>query len=142
MRKVNQVHRNGEVVNRGKAGASKVSPTAKGRKSVGRKVKPKAAKGAGANAPAVRTKVEIEKPVLVFRELDPVRVCGERTTVVRLFRVDETISRSAAEKRGSRSLLAGGRQSHLVFNDRHGWYCEHGRSCHAVTAVMRHARVR
>ena len=26
---------------------------------------------------------------------------------------------------------------HLVFFDRHGWYCEHGRSCHAVDDVRK-----
>ena len=73
------------------------------------------------------------KPPLQIRELDPLRVCGDRTSVVQLFRVDEPVV-------GGK--VAGGRQVHLVFNDRHGWYCEHGRSCHAVTAVMRHARIR
>lgn len=72
-------------------------------------------------------------PELQIRELDPLRVCGGRTSVVQLFRVDEQVV-------GGK--VAGGRQVHLVFNDRHGWYCEHGRSCHAVSAVMRHARIR
>jgi hypothetical protein len=73
------------------------------------------------------------KAALQIRELDPLRVCGERTCVVQLFRVDEQLV-------GSKP--AGARQVHLVFNDRHGWYCEHGRSCHAVSAVMRHAGIR
>ena len=73
------------------------------------------------------------KPELQIRELDPLRVCGDRTSVVQLFRVDEQLV-------GGK--VAGARQVHLVFNDRHGWYCEHGRSCHAVSAVMRHARIR
>lgn len=73
-------------------------------------------------------------PVLQIRRLDPVRVCGDRTSVVQLFRVDEE-----AVVVGK---AAGARQVHLVFNDRHGWYCEHGRSCHAVSAVMRHAGIR
>jgi hypothetical protein len=73
------------------------------------------------------------RPELQIRELDPLRVCGGRTSVVQLFRVDEQLLEGKA---------AGARQVHLVFNDRHGWYCEHGRSCHAVTAVMRHAGIR
>jgi len=73
------------------------------------------------------------KPELQIRELDPLRVCGERTSVVQLFRVDEQLVEGK---------VAGARQVHLVFNDRHGWYCEHGRSCHAVSAVMRHAGIR
>lgn len=73
-------------------------------------------------------------PVFQIRELDPVRICGDRTSVVQLFRVDE---QAMAVGRA-----AGARQVHLVFNDRHGWYCEHGRSCHAVSAVMRHAGIR
>ena len=72
-------------------------------------------------------------PALRIRKLDPLRICGERTSVVQLFRVDEQLLTGKA---------AGARQVHLVFNDRHGWYCEHGRSCHAVSAVMRHARIR
>jgi hypothetical protein len=87
--------------------------------------KKKAAKAPAALAPAT--------PTFQVRELDPVRVCGERTSVVKLFRVDEELS-------GGKAAIA--RQVHLVFNDRHGWYCEHGRSCHAVSAVMRHARIR
>jgi len=106
----------------------------KGAKSAGRKavktargksVKPGARKGAKAAVPA--------KPDLQIRELDPLRICGDRTSVVQLFRVDEQLVGGKA---------AGARQVHLVFNDRHGWYCEHGRSCHAVSAVMRHARIR
>lgn len=73
-------------------------------------------------------------PVLQIRQLDPIRVCGDRTSVLQLFRVDEQAM--AVGK------AAGARQVHLVFNDRHGWYCEHGRSCHAVSAVMRHAGIR
>jgi hypothetical protein len=26
---------------------------------------------------------------------------------------------------------------HLVFFDRHGWYCEHGKQCAAVTDVRK-----
>jgi len=56
------------------------------------------------------------------RQLDPIRKCGARTSVERLYRVDEFDE--------ARTRV------HLVFFDRHGWYCEHGRDCPAV----RHAR--
>ncbi|HWH52166.1 MAG TPA: hypothetical protein VN651_11545 [Gemmatimonadaceae bacterium] len=51
-------------------------------------------------------------------EVDPRRVCGARTSVERLFRVDETNDTGA--------------RAHLVFFDRHGWYCEHSADCPAV----------
>ena len=60
-------------------------------------------------APTVRVAV---KP------LDPLRKCGPNTTVELLYRVDETVD--------------GRSTPHLVFFDRHGWYCEHGRTCPAV----------
>lgn len=59
-------------------------------------------------------------------EKDPQVVCGKGTTVVRLFRVEER--------------LDGDRVMHLVFNDRHGWYCEHGPQCVAVADVKKHLR--
>jgi len=30
---------------------------------------------------------------------------------------------------------------HLVYLDRHGWYCFHGRTCPAVTDVHRELRI-
>lgn len=62
------------------------------------------------------------KPVKTVRvavkSLDPLRKCGPKTTVQLLYRVDEQVD--------------GRSTPHLVFFDRHGWYCEHGRSCPAV----------
>ena len=59
------------------------------------------------------------KPVhMAVRPLDPLRKCGPKTTVQFLYRVDEQVD--------------GRNTPHLVFFDRHGWYCEHGRSCPAV----------
>ena len=55
------------------------------------------------------------------RELNPQRKCGSGTTVERMYRVIERVD----------GLVA----NHLVFLDRHGWYCEHGRSCTAVAAA-------
>ena len=57
------------------------------------------------------------------RELDPQAKCGQGTSVERLYRVDESVN--------------GTNVAHLVFFDRHGLYCEHGRSCPAVDDVRR-----
>ena len=58
-----------------------------------------------------------------IRELDPQAACGQGTTVMQLFRVDD--------------LPFGDDTTHLVFFDRHGWYCAHGRECPAVAAVRK-----
>jgi hypothetical protein len=55
---------------------------------------------------------------VAVKPLDPLRKCGPKTTVQFLYRVDEQVD--------------GRSTAHLVFFDRHGWYCEHGRSCPAV----------
>ena len=112
-------------------------PAAKGARSP--QPRPAAAKGTpkrrgDGHAAATRgAKTAPVAPTFAIRELDPLRICGGATSVVQLFRADEVPTPSTAAK---------GRQIHLVFNDRHGWYCEHGRSCHAVSAVMRHAGIR
>ena len=59
---------------------------------------------------------------VAVRELDPQKKCGAGTSVQFLYRVDESVDGRAS--------------AHLVFFDRHGWYCEHCRSCPAVA----HAR--
>jgi hypothetical protein len=61
-----------------------------------------------------------------IRALDPHAACGPGTTVMQLYRVDDLPTDSAA--------------THLVFFDRHGWYCEHGRDCPAVAAVRKHTK--
>jgi hypothetical protein len=66
-----------------------------------------------------------ERKVVRVMDLDPVDKCGRGTTVQRLIRVDEMIDDA--------------REAHLVFFDRHGWYCEHGRTCPAVGHARRHA---
>jgi hypothetical protein len=58
-----------------------------------------------------------------IRQLDPQAVCGPRTQVQQLFRVQD--------------LLDGKPTVHLVYFDRHGWYCEHGPTCRAVDHVRR-----
>ncbi len=62
-------------------------------------------------------------PAMTVRELVPEKVCGPRTRVQQVFRVEERLNGSS--------------QMHLVFNDRHGWYCEHGIDCPAVGAVRK-----
>ena len=61
--------------------------------------------------------------VMKIRELIPQDLCGKHTSVEHLFRVDE---RNGADA-----------QTHLVFHDRHGWYCYHGPGCHAVGEVRK-----
>lgn len=114
-----------------KAGAvrkskAKKSPPAKKRRSGVTKVAlkttaktPKGRRKAAPPTPAVST--------FHVRELDPLQKCGAGTSVQRLFRIDET--------------NAGAVRPHLVFFDRHGLYCEHGRDCPAVPyarSVMAH----
>jgi len=52
--------------------------------------------------------------------LDPRKKCGAGTSVQKLFRISEESTDGIV-------------RSHLVFLDRHGWYCEHGRDCPAVS---------
>ena len=79
-----------------------------------------AAKRAGKRALAVLRGRGAQPPVVkvAVKSLDPLRKCGPKTTVQFLYRVDEQVD--------------GRSTAHLVFFDRHGWYCEHGRSCPAV----------
>jgi len=58
---------------------------------------------------------------------EPWLLCGPDTTVEELWRVVE---------RGDE----GPPVYHLVFFDRHGWYCEHGRQCPAVGVVRQLVR--
>jgi hypothetical protein len=77
--------------------------------------------------PKGRRVVKAAPPPVVrvaVRELDPQRKCGLGTSVRFLYRVDETVDGRAT--------------AHLVFFDRHGWYCEHGRSCPAVAHARKH----
>jgi hypothetical protein len=66
-----------------------------------------------------------EQQVSIYRvrELDPHDKCGPGTTVQQLYRVDESNN--------------GASRVHLVFLDRHGWYCEHNRDCPAVIHAKR-----
>lgn len=58
--------------------------------------------------------------------LNPWLNCGPDTTVTELWKV--------RERRGSDTVF------HLVYLDRYGWYCEHGRNCAAVPEARRAAR--
>jgi hypothetical protein len=80
-------------------------------RSTGKKGRPSVVRGRRVTSDAPVVKVAI-------RELDPLRKCGPNTTVQFLYRVDESVD--------------GRSTAHLVFFDRHGWYCEHGRTCPAV----------
>ena len=94
-------------------------------KTVGKKAKKaKKAKPARSAKPIKAAKAA---PVSSFalHLLDPVRKCGAGTSVQRLYRVDE-------------SSTDGSARVHLVFFDRHGWYCEHGRDCAAVSYARKH----
>jgi len=75
-----------------------------------------------AKAKSTRARVRAQVPVpvvrVVVKPLEPQAKCGAGTSVQYLFRVDETVD--------------GRTTAHLVFYDRHGWYCEHGRNCPAV----------
>ena len=58
-------------------------------------------------------------PTFHVVELNPQQKCGPATSVQLLFKVRESSAHGAV-------II------HLVFFDRHGWYCEHGRNCPAV----------
>lgn len=79
-------------------------------------------KGVGSGAKEIAPPTKLMR----IRALDPQATCGQGTTVLQLFRVDD--------------LPFGSYTTHLVFFDRHGWYCEHGRECPAVAAVRRHEK--
>ena len=80
--------------------------------------------GRGGGKATGRTVTPVVPPrVVKIKELNAQGKCGPGTSVVHLFRVDE---------------VSEGRPAvHLVFFDRHGWYCEHGRSCPAVEDVRK-----
>jgi hypothetical protein len=69
---------------------------------------------------AGKARIQVPAPVVrvTVKPLEPQAKCGSGTSVQHLFRVDETVN--------------GCTTTHLVFYDRHGWYCEHGRNCPAV----------
>ena len=62
----------------------------------------------------------------VLEPLDPWLMCGPDTTVTELWKVRERRDKEI--------------HIHLVYFDRYGWYCEHGRGCAAVAEVRRVVR--
>ena len=89
----------------------------------------KTAKKSVASNGKVRSGRLVLAPVRVvkIRALDPQGKCGPDTSVTELYRVDEAID--------------GRTTVHLVFFDRHGWYCEHGRNCRAVDDVRKKGKL-
>jgi hypothetical protein len=93
------------------------------RKSSGKtKAKSMSRVGTPSNARAKTGKARLQTSAPVVRvsvkPLEPQAKCGAGTSVQHLFKVDRTVD--------------GKTTAHLVFFDRHGWYCEHGRHCPAV----------
>lgn len=109
--------------------AAKAAKPGKRVKAVGRSSARRAAAPAGKSGRVAR-RVAAEKPApdvrIKIRELDPRQMCGMGTSVVRLIRVDEIVDQKL--------------DAHLVYFDRHGWYCEHGRTCRAVGPAQKHAQ--
>ena len=70
---------------------------------------------------------EVKRKVRI-RPLDPIEMCGAGTSVTALYKVEET-----------RDDI---KTHHLVFFDRHGWYCEHGQQCSVVKDVQKFTRSR
>jgi hypothetical protein len=68
------------------------------------------------------------KRTLRIKAMNPTEKCGRGTTVTQLFRVEERLDDA--------------RIHHLVFFDRHGWYCEHGKQCGVVKDVQKFTRRR
>ena len=80
--------------------------------------------------PGAKRRVRYVAPSLrevKVKELDPITRCGPDTSVELLYRVDERLDGRAAGV-------------HLVFFDRYGWYCVHGRGCAAVADVHQDLR--
>jgi len=100
-------NRSGKSARRKKNGTKKAVGTRSKKQATARK------KVATKGVKPVKTVVHV-----AVKSLDPLRKCGPKTTVQFLYRVDEEVD--------------GRSTPHLVFFDRHGWYCEHGRSCPAV----------
>ena len=107
-----------------KRGAAR--PAAKGRVAA----KAKRVKTNKTTRKTTTKKVASKRPAIVpvakisVKPLEPHEKCGAGTSVQLLFRVEE--------------LLEGRSTKHLVFFDRHGWYCEHGRNCPAVGHAKKH----
>lgn len=119
--------RDGRAVRRDSA--AKAKPTSRKTASAATRAKSGARRGRSAGKTVAGKRGEPEAMptrLMRIRALDPQAACGQGTTVMQLFRVDD--------------LPFGNETTHLVFHDRHGWYCQHGRDCPAVAAVRRHEK--
>lgn len=83
----------------------------------------KAPKGVSKRVPKGTLKVAPPVRLVTIEPRDPWLMCGPDTSVQELWRVKE--------------VVGGARLFHLVFFDKYGWYCEHGRECRAVADVRR-----
>jgi hypothetical protein len=72
-----------------------------------------------------KEKAEVKRSVRI-KPMDPTQMCGKGTSVTQLYRVEERLDET--------------RIHHLVFFDRHGWYCEHGKQCGVVKDVQQFTR--
>jgi hypothetical protein len=130
---VGKVKKSGEVTDvrrTSKRRDAEGKPTKAARPTKSRRKTKMAAHGARgrkkqASGRTVSRKSPAEQQVSIYRvrELDPHDKCGPGTTVQQLYRVDESNN--------------GASRVHLVFFDRHGWYCEHNRDCPAVIHAKR-----
>lgn len=94
-------------------------PLAKGAPAKGALAKG-AARSSTPAAPRVDDQLEFFPINAAITALDPRAVLGASTRVTGIWRVE----------------FAGERRPHLVYHDRHGWYCEeHGPTCRAVGRV-------
>ena len=122
-----RVKKSGAVTPAGRPSTRRVAP----KKTAARKTRSPGARGGSARGkmangrrkPPTRTPAAEPEVRYRVRELDPREKCGPATSVQQLFRVDESVD--------------GAFRAHLVFLDRHGWYCEHGRNCPAVVHARR-----
>lgn len=114
-----------------RASAPAPSPKAKLAKAPSRSPAPGARSVTrGGSKAGAKRRVRYVAPTLrevKVKELDPVARCGPDTSVELLYRVDERLDGRAAGV-------------HLVFFDRYGWYCVHGRGCAAVADVHQDLR--
>jgi hypothetical protein len=117
----------GKVKNAGAARSG--GQKSKRRVKTSKSAKPARRKPAKRTKPAKKRKPApsaASAPRFTAKALDPVRKCGTGTSVQHLYRVDEASGNTV--------------RPHLVFFDRHGWYCEHGRDCPAVAFAEKLAR--
>jgi hypothetical protein len=121
----------GAKVDRRPTSQRKAQPVATTRPAATKKRPASRARARTAPNPRGGKKAAPPQPVIrlvKIKALDPVAKCGPATSVEQLYRVDEQANGQATV--------------HLVFFDRHGWYCVHGPRSAAVADVHSHTRTR